>query len=105
MLKRVVMVMFCVGTGCAPTLRQPVLADASWAAERWPGTTLEDLQRGRSDYVQRCSGCHTLPNPEATSPTRWSEVFDTMANEAKLSGDSRERVRRFIVTLSSRAEH
>ncbi|MCC7107992.1 MAG: cytochrome c [Deltaproteobacteria bacterium] len=85
--------------GCA-TLAQPGPVDAAFAAERWPGTTLDDLAQGRSLYVKRCAGCHALYRPERYPPERWAPHIDEMAERAALKAGERETLLRFLLTMS-----
>lgn len=85
--------------GCA-TLAQPGPADAAFAAERWPGTTLDDLAAGRALYVKRCAGCHALYRPERYPPESWAPHIDEMAERAALKAGERETLLRFLMTMS-----
>lgn len=78
-----------------PTPRQ---ADA--AAQRWPGTTANDLADGRTLYVERCAGCHSLPLPNAYHANAWPKVIDEMADRAHLSKDERTRVLHYLETVA-----
>jgi len=93
-----------LSTACAAALRHPTQRDATAVADRWPGTTVDDLERGRRLYVRRCSGCHTLVLPEAHSVAQWPWRVDRMAEKARLGGDERDAIVRFLVaTLSEDA--
>jgi mono/diheme cytochrome c family protein len=90
-----------IAGGCAAALRQATPEDAVRLAPRWPGTTLEDLQRGRSLYVQRCSGCHNVYLPRAFPPEKWPGLVDEMAVKARLGPGDRDDVVRFLVAVAS----
>lgn len=87
--------------GCAAALRQATPEDAVRLAPQWPGTTLEDVQRGRSLYVRRCSGCHNVYLPRAFPPSRWPGLVDEMAVKARLGPGERDDVVRFLVAVAS----
>jgi hypothetical protein len=87
--------------GCAAALRQATPEDAVRLALQWPGTTLEDLQRGRSLYVRRCSGCHYVYLPRAFPPERWPGLVDEMAVKARLGPGERDDVVRFLAAVAS----
>jgi len=91
----------CATAACAAALRHPTPEDVTLLAPKWPGTTLADLQRGRSLYVRRCSGCHNLVLPAAHSPGAWPERVDRMADKARLRPGEREDVVRFLVAVAS----
>jgi hypothetical protein len=92
---------FLAGGGCAAGLRQPVPGDVGSAAPAWPGTTLGDLQRGRSLYVRRCSSCHTLYLPSAYRPQSWPALVESMSEKARLTTAQERDITRFVVTLSA----
>jgi mono/diheme cytochrome c family protein len=90
-----------LAAACAAALRHASPADAALVAPRWPGTTVEDLERGRRLYVRRCSGCHTLILPAAHPPEEWPRLVDGMAEKARLRPGEREDVVRFLVAVAS----
>ena len=90
-----------IAGGCAAALRQATPEDATFLAPRWPGTTLEDLQRGRSLYVRRCSGCHNVYLPRAFPPEKWPGLVDEMAVKARLGPGERDDMVRFLVAVAS----
>lgn len=85
--------------GCA-TLALPTPEDAAWAAAQWPGTTQDDLERGRSLYVKRCAGCHGLHRPERFPQSSWAPHLDEMAERAGLKDGERELLLRYLITAS-----
>ena len=87
--------------GCAAALRQATPEDAVRLAPRWPGTTLGDLQRGRSLYVRRCSGCHNVFLPRAFPSEKWPGLVDEMAVKARLGPGERDDMVRFLVAVAS----
>lgn len=88
---------------CSAAAVPPVAsADARWASERWPGTTVAELSRGRDVFVSRCSACHALPRPEVKSPDEWATVLDEMAARAKLTTVDRDLTLRYLSATSQR---
>jgi mono/diheme cytochrome c family protein len=71
--------------GCAGRLAMPTEADAVRAAAHWPGTTVNELTRGRALYVSRCASCHSLYQPREFPPQKWGSFVGEMAERAKLS--------------------
>jgi mono/diheme cytochrome c family protein len=90
---------------CAAALRQPTELDVRSATPHWPGTTLKDLQRGRSLYVRRCSGCHTLYLPSAYDAEVWPSLVESMSGKAALSREQQKDITRFVVTLAPAPSH
>jgi mono/diheme cytochrome c family protein len=92
-----------LAAACAAALRHPSPADVAVVAPKWPGTTVEDLERGRRLYVRRCAGCHTLILPAAHPPEEWPRLVDDMAKKARLRPAERDDVVRFVVAVASDA--
>jgi hypothetical protein len=91
----------CFTAACAAALRHATPEDARRLAPAWPGTTVESLERGRSLYVRRCSGCHNLILPRAFPPDRWPAQVDDMAQKVRLGPGERDDVVRFLVAVAS----
>lgn len=87
---------------CTAALRTATPNDLPAASTRWPGTTLEDLGRGRASYVAKCSGCHTLYMPEFHSAGDWPDSVKSMAERSRLTETDETDILRFLVTLSGR---
>jgi cytochrome c5 len=87
----------CVGAAVEPDAK-----DASWAATRWPGTSVSELKGGRTVFVSRCSSCHGLPQPSVKTPDEWANVIDEMAPRARLSSGDRDAVLRYLSAASER---
>ena len=49
-----------------------------------PGADLGRLRRGRSLYVNRCSGCHRLHDVERFTDVEWGRAVQDMIHEAKV---------------------
>ena len=88
--------------GCGAVLTQPVAPDVAWASARWPGTTLDDLQGGRTLFVNHCAGCHTLPLPESRPWREWQTEVESMQQQAALSQRETSAIVRFLSSASAR---
>ncbi len=60
------------------SLIEPSAAHVSWADQRWPGTTLEDLQQARSLYIETCTECHRVRDPRRYEPDEWEFAITRM---------------------------
>jgi hypothetical protein len=85
---------------CAGQIPPPTEADVLRAATGFPGTTLADLDLGRSLYVGHCSGCHNLHRPDAYSPDKWPGMIDEMREKAKLEPAEAVYVTRYLVVAA-----
>lgn len=83
--------------GCgASMIVHPTDAHVRWADARWPGTTLEQLQDGRSLYVHKCAGCHALRRPTQVVGRGWPRKFDEMAGKAHLTRQEYALIGRYL---------
>jgi mono/diheme cytochrome c family protein len=87
---------------CAAQLAPPTAEDAARAQLRWPGTTIDELARGRALYVEHCSGCHRIYRPDAYPADRWPKLVGDMAERSKLDAAQADQVVRYLVTTSRR---
>ena len=92
-----------VAAGCAAALDHPTERDVAWASARWPQTSMNELERGRALYVERCAGCHYLPLPAKYSPEEWEGYVAYMVAEAKLMPDEQDAIVRYLAATSARA--
>lgn len=90
--------------GCATVLLAPTELDARRAAERWPGTTVEDLQRGQGLYTSRCGTCHGLYLPTALPAAGWPHLLDEMGPKALLVEAERQAIERYLITTAQPAD-
>jgi mono/diheme cytochrome c family protein len=87
--------------GCATRpLPEPGATDAVRAANLWPGTTVDDLHRGRQRYVQSCSGCHGLIDPHRFPQARWPGFVKEMTGRLQLSSNDVQDLTRYLVVAS-----
>jgi hypothetical protein len=89
--------LFVIACGAPPPHATP--ADVERAASP---TTLEELERGRTRYIERCGGCHRPYEPAKYAPANWPEHVNEMAERAKLAAGDRRLIELYLVTLSAR---
>jgi hypothetical protein len=85
---------------CAARLPEPNAADAMRAARLWPGTTVDDLHRGKQRYVQACSSCHGLIDPHQIPSGRWPAFVKKMSEQMHLSTRDVDDLTRYLVVAS-----
>lgn len=101
-LSLIVPILLPIALGCATAIVQPTREDVSWASARWPETTLEELQQGRTIYVRKCAGCHHLHRPDEYPADRWRSLVDEMRKEAKVSAEEEELIVKYLSAASTR---
>ena len=75
-------------------------ADAARAAKDFPGTTMADLEKGKSIFEESCHKCHSLKKPFKKDPATIKRVLPTMAKRAKLDSQQEELVRKYLLTMN-----
>jgi mono/diheme cytochrome c family protein len=103
-VNRGVIATVCVGLGLGACRSAPppvTPRHAAWAQAQWPATTRDDLERGRSLYMAKCSGCHLPPAPDAHPPDAWPGEVAEMQERAHLAPDEVRLIERYVVTLAS----
>ena len=61
------------------SLYTPTSADVTSTA------TLQDLQQGRTLYVNNCRSCHGLYSPDDYSSTQWKSIMNSMGRKTGMS--------------------
>jgi hypothetical protein len=82
-------------SGPAPGPLQPQATTT--AEQRWPGTTTEQLEQGRTIFIAKCNACHDYPDLHAVAEDRWPDVLKKMSVKAKLSPEESTMVLHFIL--------
>ena len=102
----VIAVVVACGLGLAlvacggPWLPVATAIDATRASARWPETTVDQLNRGRTLLVRRCGNCHQPPSPAARTADRWPADVADMAARAGLRTGERELINRYLAAFA-----
>lgn len=94
---------------CSPKLAKtsvnsstPTQADADRAAAKWEGTTLENLNSGKTLYEANCGKCHALPAISSRNEEGWNKIVPPMAQKARLSSESENYILKYVVTMTTK---
>jgi mono/diheme cytochrome c family protein len=93
--------------GCATTgggVPVPDSTTVSRADSQWPGTTLADLQRGRTAYVQNCAACHDLHEASEFSPDEWKSVMVKMRKKAHLDDITNDAILHYLLASTTKQD-
>ena len=60
--------------GCATAI-EPSYGHVRWAQDRWPGTTLADLEAARETFLDTCTMCHLRRRPTLYEPDEWEHAI------------------------------
>lgn len=58
--------------------------------------TLQELQEGRTLYINNCSVCHGLYVPESYSPTQWKSILSNMGPRTGMSSSDLLLVTKYV---------
>jgi mono/diheme cytochrome c family protein len=67
-----------------------------------PNLSLEDLQRGRATYIQRCGGCHALRSPGERPAEDWPIQVQRMQtqHQVRLTPEEQRDILRYLAAAS-----
>lgn len=75
------------GTG---NLYTPTNADVTANA------TLEELQQGRTLYINNCGRCHSLVSPDDYTPGAWNSILASMTPKTSLTSAQVTLVKKYV---------
>src|SRR5689334_8403553 len=94
-------------TACiSAKLATPSQPDVERVATKFPGYTLEDLNKGKALFSAHCGQCHGLKNPTKRTEEQWRKVVPRMAakvskKEGKLLDTNDEAlILKYLITMS-----
>lgn len=76
--------------GDTSSLYNPTNADVTANA------TLQDLQQGRTLYIENCNSCHGLYNPDSNTPSQWRSILNNMAPRTGMSTAKVQLVTKYL---------
>lgn len=72
------------------SLYTPTSADVTSTA------TLQDLQQGRTLYINNCNSCHDLYSPDDYSSTQWKSIISIMGPRTGMSASEILEVTKYV---------
>jgi mono/diheme cytochrome c family protein len=72
------------------SLYTPTSADVTATA------TLEELQQGRTLYINHCGACHNLYSPDDYSVSGWKSVMSNMAPKTSMNASQVTLVTKYV---------
>ena len=83
----------------APVASVPGEEQLKMAGNRWPGTTLAELEEGQKIYTGQCTNCHKNFPVEKFTEQKWLHEIDDMSPKAKLSADQKLKLTKYLLSL------
>jgi hypothetical protein len=59
-------------------------------------TTLDELNQGRSLYIDNCDRCHGLYAPESFNTSQWKSIMNQMAPKTRLTSSEVNLVTKYV---------
>ena len=101
MKKLAVLFILAALVACSKVL-MPTQADADRATTKFPGTTLAELNEGKTLYTDNCGKCHGLKKPTSLNEEGWRKIVPPMAKKAKINAEQEDKILKYVVTMSAR---
>lgn len=58
--------------------------------------TLDELQQGRTLYINNCNSCHDLYSPDSYTPSQWNNIMGNMGMETSMMSDQIILVKKYV---------
>ena len=106
MKKSIVIVSLFLLTACSAKLVTPTQTDADRVAQRMPGTTLADLQEGKTLFEAKCTQCHGIKKPASKTESEWQHIVPIMAKRAEkankdlIDGHAQEQIMKYLTAYA-----
>jgi mono/diheme cytochrome c family protein len=71
------------------------------AQAKWPGTSPEELERGRQLFLDNCNSCHSYPDRAAYTEAEWPGIARRMGRKVELKEAEIELLVHFILANRS----
>lgn len=85
---------------CTSAVPQVTPPDLARAQERDPSVSEADLQRGRTLYLSRCTGCHAPFSPASRDLDAWRHDVAEMRTLAGLDADQERLILVYLETFA-----
>ena len=83
----------------------PDQSDVDRVQAKFPGYTLDDLNKGKSLYEGYCAICHELKAPASESESEWRKIVPPMVKKANgktnnaIDAKGEEQILRYVITM------
>jgi cbb3-type cytochrome oxidase cytochrome c subunit len=97
-MNRLLFLLVFILAGCVAAL--PVITEKQYdkISNRWPGTTLPAVNKGRQLYIDKCAGCHSLHSPYKLTDDEWKKAINEMGLKANLTDAEKELILKYLLT-------
>jgi cytochrome c5 len=71
--------------GCTKTTADTSSLYTPTSSDVTATATLQQLQQGRTLYLNNCNACHSLYSPDSFTPSQWKSILSAMAPRTSLN--------------------
>jgi len=100
-------ILFLFSCGGPKMITTPSDSDVNRGVEKYPGLTIDELNKGHAEFLAKCTQCHGSKNPQKHSAEEWNGIVDEMAGKAsrkadkqKIEGESMELIKKYLAVMS-----
>ncbi len=88
--------MFVFISGCSKSNTDTSSLYTPTSADITANATLQELQQGRTLYINNCGACHGLYSPDNFTPTQWVSYINIMAPNTSMSASEILLVTKYV---------
>ena len=85
-----------VNSGCTKNTTDTSGLYVPTSTDATANATLQDLQQGRTLYIDNCGSCHSLFSPDAYTPAQWGNIMNSMAPKTTMSASEILLVTKYV---------
>jgi len=82
--------------GCKKNTFDTSLLYTPTNADVTANATLQELQQGRTLYINNCNSCHGLFSPDDYAPSQWKSILGLMAPKTYMSTSEIQLVTKYV---------
>ncbi len=105
-MKKTLIILIVVAiSSCSHKLYKPTQADAVRGAKNFPGLTVDELNKGKQLFENKCTQCHGTKDPGAWTEAQWRKIVPAMAEKAaqshkdEISSAEQDAVLKYVITM------
>ena len=109
-MKKTIIFIFIVTVlaACSAKITMMSESDASRAAKKFSGTTLANLNEGKTNYEANCGLCHGLKKPDARTEEQWKSIVPRLVNQVnkkmgkeEIDAQEQQNILAYLVTMGA----
>lgn len=82
--------------GCTKTTADTSSLYTPTSSDVTATATLQQLQQGRTLYINNCNACHALYSPDSFTPSQWKSILSAMAPRTSMGTADIQLVTKYV---------